>query len=425
MDEFIKALPKAELHAHLSGSVRNSTLLELIRSNGVYEDEAELERAEAMIHKEGTRSLSDCFRIFDVVHKILNNKDSVSRAVYEMIEDCVLDLVSYLEIRTTPRRLTSFAHAEGELILSSSSIVPPHGTTFIPPSISSSEGEGVDGGEEVDAALSNYIEVVVAAIVSAQASFPSIVVRLIISINRTSSVETNRRIVKLAKVWSRVHCPLSFPVVVGLDISGDPTRGNMPPLLKMLDEELLPSTLTTTTAAAAAAVAAEEQVQGNLQQQPRRQRVLKVAVHAGEVMNVLETESILDWCPDRLGHMCVLSHTSQRRVLSQEATRPIPLELCPTSNSLTLHLPTLEHHPLLVTWLESKYPMAICTDDSGVFNITLSQELIKVASAFQLDKQRVSEIALGAFSYSFANEQLASMCFEKAKAEVAGLLSGV
>lgn len=291
--DFIRALPKAELHAHLSGSVRNSTLVELIRNNGVFNDDlAELERAEAMIHKEGTRSLSDCFCIFDIIHKILNTKEAVTRVVYEMIEDCAKDNIRYLEVRTTPRRLSSFAYAEGESSLAPSSLVAPLGTTFTASSSSSSSSlpgakeveekvvEEEEEEEQVDAALSDYIQVVLAAIVAAQADMPSIDVRLIISMNRTSSVDTNRRIVRLAKAWSRVHCSLGFPFIVGLDISGDPTRGSMSPLLQMLDEELLVTT-GVALAAAATSAATEEVVTAGVTVAgeaagSRRERKLKV-----------------------------------------------------------------------------------------------------------------------------------------------------
>jgi hypothetical protein len=37
----------------------------------------------------------------------------------------------------------------------------------------------------------------------------------------------------------------------------------------------------------------------------------QVTIHAGEVMNVAETEAILDFEPDRLGHMVVLVRLRQ------------------------------------------------------------------------------------------------------------------
>lgn len=144
---------------------------------------------------------------------------------------------------------------------------------------------------------------------------------------------------------------------------------------------------------------------------------------------------MLDLVPDRLGHMCVMSHTTMQRLLEplraeQEAaaaaaasaidasagsshprawlpsttvplTRPIPIEVCPTSNSLTLSLPGLRHHPTLAPWLQLGYPFAICTDDSTVFGVTLSSEYATVAKEFDLSRAALADLALRAFDFAF------------------------
>ena len=80
---------------------------------------------------------------------------------------------------------------------------------------------------------------------------------------------------------------------------------------------------------------------------------------------------------------------------------PVPIELCPTSNSLTLHLPSLSDHPTLETLLEAQYPVAVSTDDSGVFNVTLSGELHRTAIAFDLSESQVAVLARQAFTFGF------------------------
>ena len=83
--------------------------------------------------------------------------------------------------------------------------------------------------------------------------------------------------------------------------------------------------------------------------------------------------------------MCVLSHTTAADLVSSR----IPLEMCPTSNCLTLHLPDLSHHPQLHALLLCEYPLCICTDDAGVFEVTLSQELASLQESFQLTDHQV------------------------------------
>jgi len=75
--------------------------------------------------------------------------------------------------------------------------------------------------------------------------------------------------------------------------------------------------------------------------------------------------------------------------------------VCPTSNALTLHLPDLGFHPHLGTWLGLGYPFCVCTDDTGVFSVTLSSELAAVAEANALPARAVAQLARQAFNYSF------------------------
>jgi adenosine deaminase len=152
---------------------------------------------------------------------------------------------------------------------------------------------------------------------------------------------------------------------------------------------------------------------------------LQVSVHCAEVMNVAETEAILDFVPDRLGHMCVLTYGTMKRLLSplsnaghrehylplspifkpgSELATAIPIELCPTSNALTLHLPTIAHHPTLDMWLQYGYPVVICTDDSGVFDVTLSSEYKLVAESASLSQHAVVQLARNGFAAAFCSE---------------------
>ena len=79
----------------------------------------------------------------------------------------------------------------------------------------------------------------------------------------------------------------------------------------------------------------------------------------------------------------------------------IPIEVCPTSNALTLHLPSLHHHPTISPWLAAEHPIAICTDDQGVFNVSLSSEYADVMETYGLSESRMRELAKAAFLYAF------------------------
>lgn len=101
--ELLKALPKTDLHCHLDGSMRLSTILELAAAQGVKlpaNDEASLAK---VIHKgEVCRDLEDYLVAFDVTCSVLQTEAALFRAAYELAIDASAENVRYLEVRYAP-----------------------------------------------------------------------------------------------------------------------------------------------------------------------------------------------------------------------------------------------------------------------------------------------------------------------------------
>ena len=93
-------LLKCELHAHLNGSIRISTLNELIEI--ALAKNSNTTGIELIENNE--RTLDECFHIFDVIHRVVVRLETVTRIMKETLEDFAKDNVAYCEIRTTPRR---------------------------------------------------------------------------------------------------------------------------------------------------------------------------------------------------------------------------------------------------------------------------------------------------------------------------------
>lgn len=101
--DFVKSLPKADLHCHLDGSLRVSTILELAKTHGVQLPvEGEEELRHYLQAGENCTSLSDYLKAFDVTCSVLQWKESLERATYELAEDCAQENIRYLEIRFSP-----------------------------------------------------------------------------------------------------------------------------------------------------------------------------------------------------------------------------------------------------------------------------------------------------------------------------------
>ena len=100
--ELLRRLPKAELHCHLDGSVRPSTLLELAREYGVVMPAATPEALRRYMHVTDARHLEDYLERFDITLSVLQTPDALERVAYELAEDAARDGVRYLEVRYAP-----------------------------------------------------------------------------------------------------------------------------------------------------------------------------------------------------------------------------------------------------------------------------------------------------------------------------------
>ncbi|HRX76026.1 MAG: adenosine deaminase [Candidatus Cloacimonetes bacterium] len=101
--EFIHKLPKTDLHVHLDGSVRPETIIDLAREFKIELPTMDVEELRKLIVcGEHTKSLEDYLRGFNIVNLVLQNKDGLKRAAYELAEDAAKENVRYMEVRYSP-----------------------------------------------------------------------------------------------------------------------------------------------------------------------------------------------------------------------------------------------------------------------------------------------------------------------------------
>lgn len=105
MDEaaYVQAIPKAELHLHLDGSVRPKTVLELAKQNGVPLPSEDLDKLRDFLEaNDNTASLVEYITFFELPIAVLQTVPALERASYELCEDLAKDNVRYAEIRYGP-----------------------------------------------------------------------------------------------------------------------------------------------------------------------------------------------------------------------------------------------------------------------------------------------------------------------------------
>lgn len=172
--ERLKALPKIELHRHLEGSLRLSTLVEVARRHNmdfpVYD--AEIIRPMVQITDKDATNAAAYLSKFAVLRSFYQSPDMIDRVVYEAVEDAAAENIVYFELRFTPIALT----------------------------------------REKGYALEDVTDWVIAAVNRAKQKF-GIEVRLIASMNRHESVEQGQQVADIA--IDRMDRG-----IVGLDLAG-------------------------------------------------------------------------------------------------------------------------------------------------------------------------------------------------------------
>ncbi|XP_071844424.1 N6-Methyl-AMP deaminase-like isoform X2 [Apostichopus japonicus] len=182
-----------ELHAHLNGSISTDTLQKLSArkssSDEKASDLAKLAKWKKLTENREQRSLEDCFEIFPLVHKLVDDAEAVAIATRDVIQEFAADNVKYLELRSSPKEN------------------PSTGLT-----------------------RRTYIETVLKEIKQSNYESNGILTRFLLSIDRKVPLPVMGEVVKLAEEF---HTS-SEGLLVGLDLSGDPFTTNVSDIIPLL-----------------------------------------------------------------------------------------------------------------------------------------------------------------------------------------------
>uniref|UniRef100_A0A8C3VNL6 N6-Methyl-AMP deaminase n=1 Tax=Catagonus wagneri TaxID=51154 RepID=A0A8C3VNL6_9CETA len=299
---FYSELPKVELHAHLNGSISSNTIKKLITKKSGLKIHDQM----TMIDKGKKRTLEECFQMFPIIHQLTTSPEDILMVTKDVIKEFADDGVKYLELRSTPR------------------------------------GENATGMTK-----KTYVESILEGIKQSKEENVDIDVRYLISVDRRGGPSAAKENVKLAEEFF-----LSTEgIVLGLDLSGDPTI-------------------------------------------PNQEK---------------ETQVLLDLLPDRIGHGTFLSSSEggSPDLVDFVRQHKIPLELCLTSNVKSQTVPSYDQHHFGF-WYSLVHPAVICTDDKGVFATHLSQEYQLAAETFNLTQSQVWDLSYESISYIFASDSTKS-----------------
>ncbi len=186
--EYYESLPKVELHRHLEGSLRLSTLLEVGREYDLALPDLDHLRPMVQVVQADPRTSQNFLSKFEVLRKFYRSPEVIQLITEQAIADAAADNVRYIELRFTPSTLAKFGSYP----------------------------------------LGEVLDWVIAAAKSAQSKF-EITTRLIASVNRHESVDIAAQVAQLAS--DRLDS-----MIVGLDLAGDEANFSAAPFVPLFQE---------------------------------------------------------------------------------------------------------------------------------------------------------------------------------------------
>lgn len=98
----IQAMPKAELHLHLDGSLRIDTALELARTRGIDAPRTWQGMFEMLVAPMPCGSQAELLRAFELPIALMQDAEALERVAAELVETKAADGLRYVEIRWGP-----------------------------------------------------------------------------------------------------------------------------------------------------------------------------------------------------------------------------------------------------------------------------------------------------------------------------------
>ena len=102
MRQFVRGLPKAELHVHLDGALRPATMLELARQQGIRLPADTPEALAKAMFVRNAKNLEEYLEKYSITLSVLQSAAALERVAYEFVIDKAAENVRYVEVRYSP-----------------------------------------------------------------------------------------------------------------------------------------------------------------------------------------------------------------------------------------------------------------------------------------------------------------------------------
>ena len=372
-EEFIKAMPKSDLHLHLDGSLRLSTLIDLAKK-----DQAELpsfteEGLRELVFKDKYLNLGEYLHGFMYTCSVLNKAENLERVSYELAIDNQKEGVRYIEVRYAPQLHVDNKDMTMKVVLES-----------VNKGLARAASEFNGRPEVVNKMEPPFKYGIIACAMRMFGQNFSPYYNYLFSVHRYSEPMEVIKMgaLELAQAVVKIRDEQGIPIV-GFDLAGQ--EAGYP---------------------ASDFIAAYDYVHKNF---------MHKTVHAGEAYGAESIfEAITSLHADRIGHGYYMfdenkisdpkikdNKTYIKKLSSYIADQRITVEVCLTSNMQTNpEIGDIKNHSFK-TMLEKKISVVLCTDNRLVSNTTLSKEIKLAVDNFDISPKTLEDIVLYGFKRNF------------------------
>ncbi|MFA6316552.1 MAG: adenosine deaminase family protein [Elusimicrobiota bacterium] len=372
LGEFIRAIPKSDLHVHLDGSLRIPTLIELSRKGKVKLPSYSEEGLRKLVFKKSYRNLPEYLHGFAYTCAVLRDAENLERVAYEFAQDNMAENVRYVEVRFAPQLHVSETLSGAETVRA-----VDRGLAAAAKKHNSSPA--VRSGKD----LPFHYGLILCAMRRFKKGMGPYFANLLHVMSYAPHQEVYAAAsLELARAAVDLKRKENLPIV-GFDLAGE--------------ESGYPA------------------VRHKEAYQYAHDHFIKKTVHAGEAYGPESIFQAITQChANRIGHGTFLfaegmiqePRIENRRRFIDElaeyiASQRIGIEVCPTSNLQTIpSIKSIAAHPVK-QMIERGLSVSICTDNRLVSTTTVSRELELVATHLNLTPRAVRNLVVAGFKGSF------------------------
>lgn len=370
--EFLTAIPKTDLHVHLDGSMRLSTLIELAKEHRIQLPSYDEEALKKIVFKDRYADLIEYLGGFQYTAAVMQTPEALERMAYEFAMDNFAEGVRYVEPRFAPQLHSNPSMTMDEVIIS------------------------------VNLGLERAKKEINARLEISGGDEPPFEYGIICCAMRMFTDEFPgyyKRVIEL-----HPHMPTD-------DLYGLASLDLVRTMIYVRDDKGVPIVGFDLAGAEKGYPAEDHKRAFDL----AHQHFLKKTVHAGEAYGPASIfQAIADCHADRIGHGTHIFDSSMVDLPSEKermqyvqalwqyvADSRITIEVCLTSNLQTMpKLKGIKDHPI-AKMLEKRLSFTFCTDNRLVSDTTVTDEIELAVNNFSIKPKRLKDLIIYGFKRNF------------------------